>query len=429
MPVDKRTETIAVRHCCNIHYHRCLVLEGVRRAVLRNVGRVNEEQPGSIIDAGAARLFGKKYRTPVTVIEQDLTRICRDMFRIFMDSLWEVYLCLLHEEFQAYKKLIGQNSKFEYAPLTDFLRRHRNLLKHLQDLRDAVLHPESRTSTEDAIEGIFSPARSQNEPLPKLIVDAQFLLDAHTVRFWFSMGSYFVTEGDKEIANNALEAGSFSRIEKLNRIAKAICYQPLPHWPNPSDLRGNPSQVQLLTLGLIQDLKSSQASRPRQVRKSYPHSIVRAKRGCMQMIMRALAFYNEFTAYVDPEKLLACPVDPSKDMSIDINQFFRADKAPKTVQEHQDQQALLRVTLGLLYKPLKLYKHAAKQEPLLQVPQLDSIVNYRPDFEALKSLRNSVFHVPRGNVDFDSRDLEFMHMSMPALKIFEPLMNFYNDCP
>ena len=51
------------------------------------------------------------------------------------------------------------------------------------------------------------------------------------------------------------------------------------------------------------------------------------------MLMRALAFYNEFVSYTDVEKLFACPVDPSTDLSINIDQFYRADKVPKTVQE------------------------------------------------------------------------------------------------
>ena len=55
------------------------------------------------------------------------------------------------------------------------------------------------------------------------------------------------------------------------------------------------------------------------------------------MLMRALAFYNEFVSFTDVEILFACPVDPSTDPSIDIEQFLHADKAPKTVQEQENQ--------------------------------------------------------------------------------------------
>ena len=91
MPIDKSSETIAVQHCCSIHYHRCLVLEGVRRAALRNIGSSDKTKSNSIIDPGAARLYSRKYNTPVEVILEDLNGICRDMFGIFMNSLWEVY--------------------------------------------------------------------------------------------------------------------------------------------------------------------------------------------------------------------------------------------------------------------------------------------------------------------------------------------------
>ena len=97
MRIDKASETIAVQYCCSIHYHRCLVLEGVRRAALRNIASLNKTKSDSIIDAATARLYSRKYNAPVEVILEDLNRICRDMFRIFMNSLWEVYLCLLYE--------------------------------------------------------------------------------------------------------------------------------------------------------------------------------------------------------------------------------------------------------------------------------------------------------------------------------------------
>ena len=44
MHIDKASETIAAQHCCSIHYHRSLVLEGVRRAALRNIGSLNGEE-------------------------------------------------------------------------------------------------------------------------------------------------------------------------------------------------------------------------------------------------------------------------------------------------------------------------------------------------------------------------------------------------
>ncbi len=430
MPVDKKSETIAVHHCCNIHYHRCLVLEGVRHAVLRNLGSSEETDSNSIIDPGAVGLFSQKYTTHSrSVIEADLTGICRDMHRIFIDSLLDVYLCLLHEELEAYRRLVKRNSNFRYAPLADFLNCNKDFLAHLRELRDSVLHPQNRTSFQDALDGIFSSEDRQREALTKLIFDAQFLIDAHTVRFWYSMGSYFITEGDKEIASRALESRRFSRIEKLNRIAKGICHRPLPHWPNPSDLRGNPSQIQFFALEPIRSSQSSATNDSGRRGTLYPDSIRQAKRGCVQMIMRALAFYNEFTSYIDPEKLLACPVDPSKDTSIDIEQFFRADTIPKTEQEHHNQQALLGVTLALLHEPLRLYKQAMKKAPSLRIPALDAFIESEPDFAALKSLRKSVFHVPRGNVDLDSRELQFMYLSTRTLDLFEPLMNFYRDCP
>ena len=147
------------------------------------------------------------------------------------------------------------------------------------------------------------------------------------------------------------------------------------------------------------------------------------------MLMRALAFYNEFVSFMDVEKLFACPVDPSTDPSIDIEQFLHADKAPKTVQEQENQQALLRVTLALLHEPLRLYKEASEEAPSLRVPELDSFVHYDLKFGVLEALRKSVFHVPRDHLDADSRNVQFSFLSISTLDLFEPLMNFYYDCP
>ena len=429
MHIDKASETIAAQHCCSIHYHRSLVLEGVRRAALRNIGSLNGEKLGSIVDAGAARLFSREYKESVEVIKEDLNRICRRMLGIFMNSLWDVYLCLLYEELQAYRRLVKRNSGFRYAPLSAFMDANGDLLAHLREFRDRVLHPESRASTSDALDGLLSSLDRKDHPFPKFVTEAQFLMDAHTVRFWYSMGSYFIREGDKEIASRALQSGRFGRFERLNRIAKGICHQPLPHWPNSSDLLGNPSQIGFVALGVIRNQQEYSHKDGTERAKSYPDSTKRAKRGCVQMLMRALAFFNEFFSFVDVEKLSACPVDPSTDLSIDIEEFYRADTIPKTVQEQENRKALLRVSLALLHEPLRLYEEAAEDSPSVRVAELEDFVHSESKFGVLRVLRKSVFHVPRDNLDADARDEQFESLSLSTLELFEPLMNFYGECP
>ena len=153
MRIDKASEIIAAQYCFGIHYHRYLVLEGVRCAALRNVGRSDSAQSNSIVDAGAARLFSRKYNEPVEVILDDLNRICRKMYGIFKNSLWEVYLCLLYEELEAYRKLVKKNSNFGHTPLSGFLHSNRDLVTHLREFRDRVLHPGSGASAKDALDG------------------------------------------------------------------------------------------------------------------------------------------------------------------------------------------------------------------------------------------------------------------------------------
>ena len=50
-------------------------------------------------------------------------------------------------------------------------------------------------------------------------------------------------------------------------------------------------------------------------------------------------------------------------------------------------------------------------------------------FGVLEGLRNSVFHVPRDHLDADSRDDGLNSLSLSTLDLFEPLMNFYQECP
>ena len=429
MRIDKASEIIAAQYCFGIHYHRYLVLEGVRCAALRNVGRSDSAQSNSIVDAGAARLFSRKYNEPVEVILDDLNRICRKMYGIFKNSLWEVYLCLLYEEPEAYRKLVKKNSNFGHTPLSGFLHSNRDLVTHLREFRDRVLHPGSGASAKDALDALLSSLDRQDEPFPKFVTDAQSLLDAHTVRFLFSMGSHFITEGDKEIANRALQSGRFGRIEKLNRITKGICQEPMPHWPNSSGLLGNPIQIQFFVLEPIRKQAAFERRNRTERATVHPDNIRRARRGCVQMLMRALAFYNEFVSYTDAEKLLACPVDPSTDPSIDVEQFYRADKVPKTVQEQENRHALLRVTLALLHEPLRLYKEASAKVPSLRVPELDDFVHSDSKFGVLEALRKSVFHVPRGHLDAGSGDERLRSLSLSTLDLFEPLMHFYQECP
>ena len=284
MQIEKASETIAAQHCCSIHYHRCLVLEGVRRAALRNIGSLDRKDTNSIVEAGTIRLFSRKYNEPVGVIEEDLNRICGDMFDIFMNSLWDVYLSLLYEELQAYRRLVKRNSGFGYAPLSDFMDGNGDLLAHLREFRDRVLHPESRTSTSDALDGLLSSLDRKDHPFPKFVTEAQFLMDAHTVRFWYSMGSHFIREGDNEIASKALQSQRFGRIEKLNRIAKGICHRPLPHWPNSSDLLGEPSQIGFIAIGVIRNQLEYKHKDGAERVNSYPDNTKRAKRLCCKPV-------------------------------------------------------------------------------------------------------------------------------------------------
>ena len=120
-------------------------------------------------------------------------------------------MSLLYEELQAYRRLVKRNSGFGYAPLSDFMDASGDLLAHLREFRDRVLHPESRTSTSDALDGLLSSLDRKDHPFPKFVTEAQFLIDVHTVRFWYSMGSYFIREGDKEIASKALQSRRFGR--------------------------------------------------------------------------------------------------------------------------------------------------------------------------------------------------------------------------
>ena len=192
---------------------------------------------------------------------------------------------------------------------------------------------------------------------------------------------------------------------------------------------GRPSEIQFFTLGVIRDQKMYGRDGQAERANSYPDNTRRAKRGCVQMLMRALAFYNEFVSFMDVEKLSTSPVDPSTDPSIDIEQFYRADRVPKTLQEQENEKALLRVTLALLHEPLRLYKEAAQEAPSLRVPELDDFVHSESTFGVMKALRKSVFHVPRDNFDTHSRDEQLGSLSLSTLALFEPLMSFYGECP
>ena len=429
MRVDKKYETVAVQHYCSIHYHRCLVLEGARRVALHSTANWEKTDPGSIIDDGTANLIARKYSTPVEVIVEELNSIFCNMFGIFITSLWEVYLCLLHEELRAYRRLISKNSAFEHPPLSDFLDRNGDLLTYLRKFRDILLHPESRTSIDEVIDGLLSEATRQHRQHQGLIIEAQFLIDAHTVKFWYSMGSYFITEGDKEIGKGSLDRGYNSRIDKLNRIAEGICHRPIPKWPDASDVIGRPSKIQLLTLIPMLNARSSSVRVCRKYGELYPAKVIRAKRGCIQMIMRALAFYNEVNAFIDIENLAACPVDPSTDSSIDVQQFFRAENGPQTLQELENRTALMRIAPALLYEPLRLYWEVSKKVQGLRVPELDAFVGSKSNLDALRTLRKGVFHVPFDQVDLDSRSAQFMPLSMTVLELLEPLIYFYYHCP
>ena len=112
-----------------------------------------------------------------------------------------------------------------------------------------------------------------------------------------------------------------------------------------------------------------------------------------------------------------------------VEQFFRGEKAPQTVQEQENQLALMRITLAFMYEPLRLYREVTKKVSQLRIPELDAFVNAKPKYEALKDLRKAVFHVPLDHIDLDSRSAQFMPLSNSILTLLEPIMNFYYECP
>lgn len=119
----------------------------LRRAALRNTGGLDRKEPDSIVDAEVARLFGRKCNQTAEVMEENPNRTCRNVFGIFMSSLWDVSLRLLYEELQAYRRPVKRNSAFGDAPLSDLMDADGELPAHLREFRDSVLHPESRTLT------------------------------------------------------------------------------------------------------------------------------------------------------------------------------------------------------------------------------------------------------------------------------------------
>ena len=92
------------------------------------------------------------------------------------------------------------------------------------------------------------------------------------------------------------------------------------------------------------------------------------------------------------------------------------------MQEQENRQALLRVTLALLHEPLRLYKGASGEVPSLRVAELHDFVHSDSKFGVLEALRKSVFHVPRDHLDEDGLNVQFSSLSISTLDLFEPLL-------
>ena len=173
----KATDLALVQHFSHMHHHRCVVLEGVREAAFRNVDHLTRTM----------RELGTERITTQTSLAKVQDRMLRDQGlqpsasqRWWLGSgalnMWEIYLCLLSAELEAY---LSMRSSFPSAELDEFIQVNAPVLGRLRALRDKFLHPAKDEAYDGLLRG-FVEATEQNYPshLP-FGKHLQILLDEH----------------------------------------------------------------------------------------------------------------------------------------------------------------------------------------------------------------------------------------------------------
>lgn len=465
--IAKANVRYAIDYYRKIAYHRGQILEGVRLCAMRNRGfwhgvheqLVREKGRGvasdEIVDRIRAmqRLEGEAAFQKI-LLAYNSTRsaeglnenedggpfgVVHDLKRSMEERLvrpilwhgWEIYLCLLYVEIEAY---IGHAKKIpdlRDRVIDEFLRVNQDVLGALKTRRDKLLHPEAQIDEGRAINRFFAAVENSGQSELEIVFTLQRMIDCH---IW-CVGLGITRSMDAELAQ-IIEIGKSGKwpgkrsAKKFNDWIGKIAYVP----PNANcmtaeEFGGNlkrgwaPNLSMSAATGLVSRMMDhgTPEGRPRFEIPDLP-----GDRDYVRMLMRAFILASEGMA--DTAKLLTSK-DPKTLPLKEIVACMKDGAVPETEQELQNLIALNRVALAMVHEPLRVYNQVVRERKLRVPDWMAESIPSGKAYREFVNFRNIVFHVKLKNRSPDRIESEWLQHSedYPLVNMIHGLLMFFGS--
>ena len=469
IPRIKRTNLRdAVDYYRKLSYHRGLILEGVRLCAMRNrriwnnahrelfLGNrpITEEAIETLLHTKQRQLRESEFRRtlaeynktraesgrritddggPFAMLNELTSTMETRLITPIMWFPWEMYMCLLHVEIEAYVSHSRIISELQDQTIDAFLRKNTSTITALRNYRNKVLHPQANVTEEGAIDEISSTLEDSRQDELNWVFMMQKMIDCHIQ--CVALGIF--RSMDSELADlieicKSPKKPHMRGTEKFGVWIDRIRYVP----PNtnlmpPQQFAGGtktgvaPNFSTTAALPLVSRMIERRRSKSRRIGETLRQS---RQAGYVRMLMRSLILMSEGSGLTDAAKLLASE-DPTKLPISDVFKLMRDGAQPETLQECQYHLALERVALAMVAEPLRNYRVECRRKGGSSTPV--SIEKSLPEGDALERLReyrNVVFHVGVGSYNPDEierRWLEYQR-DYPTIGIIHALLEFYD---
>ena len=445
-----------------LRWHRCLVVEAMREIAFRNrdhfyVASVRLGLSDRADSEAVTLIFDKMLEDQ----EVKPTEANRWVLGWANRGSWEVYMCLLHSLVEDYERMRRTHPSAAFAPLDDFLQLNEELVEELKAVRDKLLHPQSRTDYNSKLGSLGNAARQVAPDLYFALEELQSHLDdfleqlqgvlqqalgeevaelppgemaVYFQRFMQEVRSLAESTGNTDLLadmdrksgemeahrqvilshmdkDSSLDDVPLGRIERLEATRSAINL-PLPKRPyaKSADSVQTPVVLDLV----IWVMAASRGGQVATLEQRLTPSLMEHRGGILELLVRSITIFNETHVAIAARYKLAFPDLSFEQVIADEELFEEAMRQSIPTDAGAEwERAMLEtapfsIALALLAEPLRIYRDVIRNTPELSRNEIDSDTLDQAE-EALRKLRNTIFHVPRGQTDTFDADTELAH--------------------
>lgn len=335
----------AIDYYRKIAYHRGLVLEGARLSAMRNRGfwhgiqaeleqekrrPVKQEEVVERIRAiqrreGEAEFQKVRLAYNSTRLAAGLDEsedggpfgLAHDVKRSMEEKLvkpilwfnWEIYLCLLYVEIEAYIAHSEKIPDIRDQVIDDVLLENQEILRALKTYRDKLLHPEAAIEEGQAIERFFAVMENSNKSELEVVFVLQRMIDGHIRGIKLGIARTLDAELAQiiEIGKSGKWPGKRTSMKFENWIGQIAYEPPNANVMTTDEFRGNLKRScapNLSMSALVALISRMMEHREPERRSSFKIPELSAGRDYERMVMRAFILVSEGIGTSDTAKLL-----------------------------------------------------------------------------------------------------------------------------